>query len=144
MPDRELAELHGIPADRVPQAWPEVADWIAEACASMKGRYSPGDVLDALLSKDWQLWLARKDGKTVACCVTQIVNYPRKRYGRINIGCGAGREDWQHFRHTLEEWAKAHGCHGMETDARPGWERVFTDYTKTHVFLERSFNDGQL
>jgi hypothetical protein len=127
-----LADFRGIPHDQILSVWPGVVHWIEAACDT-NGKYHQNDILTALLNRDMQLWTYGTD----AVCVTEIIQYPRKKYARILIGTGRGRANWQHCRETIETWAKAQGCHGIESLARNGWKRIFKDYSQTHLLLEK-------
>jgi hypothetical protein len=92
-----------------------------------------------------QLWVW-KTYAVKACIVTQIINYPQKRYCRLNIVTGVNRDDWKDSISIIEAWAKSQGCHGMESIAREGWWRVFIrllrGWKKTHIFIEKDFING--
>ncbi len=87
-----------------------------------------------------QLWAA-VDGKNIeAVCVTEIIRYPRKRFANVLILTGRNRERWQGlYQSSIEAWAKAESCDGVESLARLGWQRVFPDYRASHVKLEKTF-----
>lgn len=133
----------GIRKDLVGECWPHVFDLIAKACSGSYGRLTPGAVLSDLKSGDMQLWVTHDGGRIAACFVTTIIDYPLKRYCRILIATGRGRQRWQHFMPVLESWARQQGCAGMESIARKGWTRVLAvfGWRQTHVFLEKTFSD---
>lgn len=128
----------GILHTEIESVWPEVRPFIASACERMSGRMDEEDVKRFLLSGDMQLWVNRKEEIT-AVCVTEVINYPKKKACRIFIGTGKNRRDWQNYRWVIEEWARSQGCDGMESFARKGWARIFTDYKSTHIILEKGF-----
>jgi hypothetical protein len=129
----------GIPYTSVDEVWKDVLPWIESACKSARGKFEPDDYRLALIARDMQLWTYRDKHGVAAVCVTEIVKYPRKKYCRIVIGTGRNRKAWQDYRKTIEEWAVSQGCDGMESFARKGWARIFTDYQTTHIVLERQF-----
>jgi hypothetical protein len=76
----------------------------------------------------------------LAVCVTEVINYPRKKYARVMILTGKERKKWMDlYRESIEKWAIGIGCDGVESLARKGWEREFKDYDATHVLLEKEF-----
>lgn len=133
------SELLGVPSQCVPKIWPAILPWIVNACESMNGRIHAADFFIALLNKDKQLWVSVRDDIIEACCITEIVNYPHKKYCVVNIVTGHGRLHWQKFMDHIETWALTQGCDGIEAIARTGWERIMKHWTKSHVFLEREF-----
>lgn len=132
----------GIPYTDIDSVWMEILPWIEIACRKSKYRYLPEDIYKFLLDREMQLWVWKK--QTIeACCVTEITNYPRKKYAQIRIGCGRNRKDWQQCVLTLEEWAKSEKCDGIESIAREGWWKAFyrflKGWEKTHIFIEKEF-----
>lgn len=131
-----MAELYGIPAPKVEGVWGEIYPLIHAACE--RGRiYHAEDIFAGLMERRMQLWVARREGKIIALAVTSISEMPRRKICELLIGTGTGREEWQHHRHTIEQWAKSQGCAAMYCLARKGWARVFNDYRMTHVLLEK-------
>lgn len=133
--------LEAITPDRLEKVWPEVVVWVVKACETSNGRYMAADVKRLIANKSFQLWRA-KDGESIGVCVTEIIDYPHKRYCRIVIGTGTGRDQWQGYIKEIEAWARSRGCHGMESIAREGWWRAFFKFLgwkKTHIYIERAF-----
>lgn len=132
----------GIPYTEIDLVWEGVLPWIEIACRASNGRYLPEDIYQAILRRDMQLWVWKNNG-IEACCVTEIVNYPQKKYAQIRIGCGRNRKDWQQCVLILEEWAKSNQCDGIESIAREGWWRAFYRFLggweNTHIFIEKAF-----
>lgn len=125
----------GIPSAKVPEIWP-FAEELVSSAVERSGELSAQDILDALLSRNMQLWAAFDNGLK-AIAVTEIQVLPRKKLGSILICTGEGRKEWEYALSIIEDWARSEGCTGMKLLARPGWERVLKDYRKTHVLLEK-------
>lgn len=120
-----MIEIIAIPAPATVAAWPEAIKHLAEPIALSRGCYEPEDVFGYCQKGDMQLWLVAEDEAVLAACVTEIVNYPRKRVVRA-VFCG-GREmsKWLGLMDsTLEGWSKGWGCTGIELLGRRGWSRV--------------------
>ena len=128
----------GIPHSEIDAVWPVIAPWIGEACLRAKGRYDAEDVRQWLLKRDWQLWVFY-DPEIIACCCTEIVDYPQKRYCRVAMAAGAGLHKWARHMQTIESWAISKGCHGMELGGRLGWKRIFPEWENNNLFLEKEF-----
>ncbi|KVU10659.1 hypothetical protein WK62_05185 [Burkholderia ubonensis] len=129
--------LYGIPAASIPEVWGEVCPWIAAACRTSRGKFDENDILRGLLDRDDQLWIW-KTPTAFAVGVTRLVHYPKQMVCTVRIVTGRNRREWeQQCVEQIEAWAKAQGCHAMELQARPGWEKVLAGYDKTHVYLEK-------
>lgn len=131
----------GVPHTQIDEVWPHVEAMIEVACRTGNGRYAPEDILAAIKNRDMQAWIYL-DAEIELVCITEIVNYPRRKYCRILIATGKNRKKWEHHIEDIEAWAKAQGCDGMETYARKGWWRVFyrpRGWNLTHFFIERDF-----
>ena len=131
--------LYGIPAHLVDEVWDEVRPWIAAACKTSRGKFDENDIRIGCLEREDQLWIWRTE-TAFAVGITRIVNYPKKSVCSLRIVTGRNMKEWYlPCLETIEKWAKANGCHAMEFQARPGWERMIRPlgYDKTHLYLER-------
>jgi len=129
-----------VPSDKVERIWTKVVPQIAKACLSSRGRYQSSDIKKFLLARKCQLWVAAEGKEILAVCVTEIVNYPRKKYVRVMILTGEQKEKWlMEYKNGIEGWAREVGCDGVESLARKGWSKIFKDYDMTHVMLEKEF-----
>ena len=129
--------LYGIPAHVIDDVWDEVRPWIAAACKTSRGKFDENDIRIGLLTGDDQLWIWRTD-TAYAVGVTRVNVYPKQKVCSIRIVTGRHRHEWERpAMATIEAWAREQGCHAMELQARPGWERTLPDYDKTHVYLEK-------
>jgi hypothetical protein len=128
-----------IPSEKLEAVWPSVAPWINRACESMNGRMNALDWYESIKSRDNQLWVSARDGVIEAVTVTEILCYPHKKYLHINIVVGHDRANWQRFMREMETFARAKGCSGIQSLARPGWKRILKDWDASHVFLEKEF-----
>lgn len=105
---------------------------------AVRGRLLARDVLDLVLAGRMQLWVAHEPPEAIrAVCLTEVIDYPRKRVCRIVALFGRGFRAWVPMRGEIEAWARRQGCGAMEAVARLGWARVAPDYELTHVFLEK-------
>lgn len=118
--------------------WAEVTPWL-ERALKRNTRYDVDDVKGLIFNGSFQLWLA-VDSEIQAVCVTELLQYPQEKWARVLILTGRKRGAWQGiYKDTIEKWAKAEKCTGVESFARKGWARVFKDYSLTHVMLEKRF-----
>jgi hypothetical protein len=132
--------LYGIQIAEIEAVWPEVRPWIEAACKRNRGKYDAADILAGLLTGEDQLWIW-KSPTAFAVGITRLANYPKQRVCLIRIVTGTNASEWQQpAMETIEQWAKASGCHAMELCARPGWSRRMRaqGYEETHRFIEKA------
>jgi len=108
---------------RVPDCWPQVAEWVAKALEHGGVIYCPADILRALLTRDMQLWLAWDGEALRACCVTRLASYPKLRVCCVLIIGGDGVDDWLMFSKDIEAWAQESGAQAIEGVGRLGWRK---------------------
>ncbi len=130
--------LWGVQASEVQDMWALVQDMIGEAL-ERGGSHTLEEVLDDITSGRGQLWAAWSHEEGIlGCMITFVVPHPLKTVCRIWMCVGRERKRWVHHLATIEAWAKEAGCTSVIAVVRPGWEKVLTDYRKTHVTLERT------
>jgi hypothetical protein len=132
-----MLALDGVPAAAVPLLWPCARRFVERALDEGGGHLLAEDVLAALLRREMQLWVLRRDGSVVGALVTEIVRWPRRSVCRLALaGAEDGlREEWLSWRGLIERWARAEGCDAMEIYGRPGWARIVPSARK-RVVLE--------
>ena len=114
----------GVVAEDVDTLWPQIQQYVERAVAESRGECSVEDIREFLNERVMQLWIAYESNRQVkACMVTQLVNYPRKKFLRIVLLSGDGMNDWQYGWDFVETWARHHGCNGVESFARRGFVR---------------------
>ena len=118
--------------------WPRIVSWIIPAIDRGSGRYTVADIYNAISQKSMVAFVLYQDGEATAVCVVEIITYPAKKAISIVIMVGQGREDWLHHLTQIEDFGRERDCQIIEAWARPGWERVLPDWTKTHVLLEKN------
>ena len=100
--------------------WQEVAYLVDKAADWGRGEYVGEDVLVMVSEKKMQLWLFRdEDGKVVLVCVTQILEFPRRKV--CNIYALAGRrmaEMWALFSLQGRKWLEVNGVEEIQTTCR--------------------------
>ena len=66
--------------------------------------------------------------------VTEIVDYPKRAVCRIWLA-GGEMDELIEAEKSIVEWARSHGCDGMEIIGRKGWERQLKDYKAASTVL---------
>ncbi len=126
------------PTDPVdlPKDWPLYAPLVRRALEAGEGSYNERDVLFALLAGQWRLWIYGELGAAPASiCITEIVNFPRKRKCLLRYIAG----EWRHFQkylNLMETYARGEGCNLIEAYMRKGLGRMLPpDWTTRHVIM---------
>jgi hypothetical protein len=124
--------LTGIPHSEVLKVWPHASDLLNKSIEMSGGRLSQATVLDALLNREMQLWLAPE-----GAMVTQIVTYPTGIKVMLLLLVGGVMEKWLHLLPQVEAWGRSKGCDISELPrGRKGWSKVLKDYNMM-VFMEK-------
>ena len=128
-----------VPREHIPVVWESIKGF-AERCAIYTyGRFTAKDMLEGLLTKDQQLWIAF-DGKAIhGFWVTEVVEYPQIKVLALHFVGGRRFKEWLPDGFPkLQKFAKELGCSKMESYGRPGWEKMWQDhgYKKQFVFYE--------
>lgn len=124
--------------------WPDVQDRLDALCKKfMGGKYEAGDLLEACRSGEMQMWLAidQEARKICGVCLTEVVVYPRGKWGRVWFLAGERMQEWLPFLCNIEAWFRAEGCVGVTTGGRREWVRVLGrfGYEGETVALDRRF-----
>lgn len=124
--------LVGIPYDKVLEEWPKASRLLRRSIEMSDGRLSHITVLDALLNREMQLWLAPQ-----GAMVTQVVTYPTGLKVMLLLLVGGVMKSWLHLLPQVEDWAREQGCEMSELPrGRKGWARILKGYG-TMVFMEK-------
>jgi hypothetical protein len=136
-----LGSLRQVPPLAVLHEWPRVAPLIREALERGEGSYLEADVAMACMGGLWGLWLVERDGQVAALCVSEIINFPRKKKCLLRYLAG----DWETIEAhipDIEAYARAQGCHMLEGYARRGWARRMGDWEQRYVILQKELVDA--
>lgn len=119
----------------IPLIWGKIAHLVEQACIAGNNKYSTHYFLQILLQDVAQLWMDENN----SAIITDVINFPHKKYARLIMGMGENSQDLASFIITFEEWAKLNGCHGVLSEMRLGLTPSFKDagWQKTHVLMEK-------
>lgn len=132
------AEFFQLPPDTIEALWPRIAKRILSGVERSSGRITEQNAFDLLRSGKWQCWTYWEGTECLAVVITRLnIESSGIKTLEAIMASGDHRERWQRLAvDHLKEFAKSEGCKLFELIARPGWERVFTEFKKTHVMLE--------
>tara|TARA_R110000737_G_scaffold162072_2_gene189945 strand:- start:540 stop:977 length:438 start_codon:yes stop_codon:yes gene_type:complete len=134
----EMANLFQVSLGEIDEVWPHVEPLIADAL-ERSSQHTSKDIYNDLQTGNCHLWVADhvRDG-ILGVMVTYLVTTELARICRIFLCVGEQRRRWIHHLGGVEDWARENGCKSVIAVVRPGWEKVMTDYRKTHVTLEKT------
>lgn len=114
-----------LKADEVKALWPALLPHIERALEGGFDEMLSDDVLEQASEGLMQVWSVG----TVAVCVTQVVEYPRKKV-LVAAFCGGteGPQWWTDLDLTLETFAADNGCQEVRWIGRDGWLRRLKGY----------------
>lgn len=117
-----------VPLEHVLDVWPAVAEYIQNALEYTRGRYELEDVLERVENGEFLLWIAFDGERIKGCVITDMMQYPRKKFLGCPFVTGDEFASWkQPMFEMLQRFARDNNCEGIEATARPGWSRVFKD-----------------
>jgi hypothetical protein len=117
-----------IPREHVSGCWESVEGHLAKAAEYTYGRFEVGDILDAILDYDYNLWIAFDDDGVHGAVVTKFMHYPRRKYLDMVFTGGERLSEWKDpMLKLLQAWAFDNGCDGIESTGRPGWAKIFAN-----------------
>jgi len=133
-----MIDISFVPKEYVDSCWEQIEDYLKGAADYTHGRYEVRDIYWAIVDYDHQLWIAFDGDEIKGAVVTNIVNYPRKRYLCMSFCGGIELEKWKDpMLKMLRHWAFDNRCDGIEATARPGWAKIFKN--DGHVPLWHTF-----
>ena len=126
----------GVISSELPQYWGRVDGFIASGLAEGENL---DHILERLIARSCQLWIAHDAETVIAACITEIVTIGgRKVFNIISVG-GTRMPEWLPHMATLEAFARSHGCSAMRfEEIRPGWQRILKDFHVTKINLEKA------
>lgn len=123
-----------VPTEDVPNVWGLVEPLLAasaERCGERLGHW-----VNLLAAGNMQLWIAWSD-RVEAAVVTEIVTSQTEKTCNV-VACGGfTARRWVHLLNDIEDWARANGCTLARIVGREGWQRMFPDYERVGVVLDK-------
>ena len=106
--------------------------WIESALKKGGNTHNFKDIVDGVMSGDFQLWMGSN-----GCAVTEIVVYPNKKVLHVFLAGGEqgqGIEQITDMHDDAMAWGKAQGCDGMTVTGRRGWKKILQPKGWTEQF----------
>ena len=130
-----------VPPENLGLVWQKVEPLLKPAIDLSGGRYTVDSTRSAITKQDMQLWIAFTDeAEILAAMTSSITVYPAKQMLSV-VHCGGRMLGlWLHTMSTVEQWAKEHGCTGVEITGRAGWAKALPGYARAGTLIERNFS----
>ena len=119
--------IEGIKGESVEVWWPLVEEYLITALEYSLGEYSIGDIKNACISKNMQLWV-KIGKKTKGAFVTKIAKYPQKNLLIVILLGGDEFQEWRDEADALlNAFGKENNCEYVELFGRKGWGKMLKD-----------------
>ena len=119
--------IEGIKGENIEAWWPLVQEYLITALEHGLGEYGIGDIKNACLERDMQLWV-KMDREVQGAFVTKIAKYPQKNLLCVILLGGDKFKEWRDEADALlNAFGKEHNCEYVELFGRKGWGRALKD-----------------
>jgi hypothetical protein len=116
-----------LPKD-LKEFWPKIKDHLMKSVKYTYGRYNLQNIHDAILHRNYHLWVVCVDGVYKGAVVTNITEYPQKKFLCMHFTGGYDLKEWkQPMLDKLRKFAIDMNCDGIESSGRPGWVKIFSN-----------------
>ena len=138
-------ELVKVPTKELDKVWGLIEKDIKQSLL-FSGQLSNAEfVLKTAKEGKFQIWIlwdkVQKTSveKYFGVVITEIVEKPLGKVCHIYMMTGRQRHKWQYLIKDIEKFAQEEKCSVMELIARPGWQKILSQfgYKRTHVVLEK-------
>jgi hypothetical protein len=146
MSEAQDIRISAIRPEFVDTLWPEVVRLLEPSVETSRGKYSIGDVREAVLSGELVLWLVWKDDRPVAFYTTRLIEYPNRRAMAMDWVGGNGIFSWMDAALSeMEAHARRNGCQHLEGFGRLAWGRLLKrrGWEPEYVAYRMELTDGQ-
>ena len=119
--------IEGIRGENIDAWWHLVQEYLITALEYGLGEYSIGDIKNACISRDMQLWVIF-DTEVRGAFITKIAKYPQKNLLCVILLGGKEFHKWRDEADALlNAFGKEHNCEYIELFGRIGWGKVLKD-----------------
>jgi len=119
--------IEGIKGENIEAWWALVQEYLITALEYGLGEYSIGDIKNACISRDMQLWV-KIDREVKGAFITKIAKYPQKNLLCVILLGGKEFHKWRDEADALlNAFGKENNCEYIELFGRKGWGKVLKD-----------------
>ena len=126
----------------VPAVWPMCKDLLAKSFFRHVHTYGVDDLYDPLLTGEFQLWAAVRDGQVIGAAVTVIEEGRKaKVLSVLNLG-GEDIKDWiASLDKAFTLFARQNNCLAYEAVTRKGFSRLVPGFIEDGVVYVKFVNE---
>ena len=135
---QQLSGLFYIPPQQLETEWRNAAPLIRLAQKRIERKATMADIYDELERGINQMWVVKKEGRSIAAMTTTIEAHPRATVLKILLIGGFNMQEWlMPALNVIKDAAKKLGCDTIEADGRLGWAKHapkcgFKEITRTY------------
>jgi hypothetical protein len=119
--------MYGVLHHSVDSVWGDVLPYLQATLDAGGNKFTPAWIKQRIESRDYQLWVAYRDGEFVMFGITEICVYPEKKACKMLFGGGILYSEYASHVSIIEDWARSNGCHSIELQGRKGWNKVLAE-----------------
>lgn len=125
-----------VPA-QIERVWPDVLPYLNRVDDY---HLTLDDFKLALINGDMQLWLGIWDRQICCACITHIMDHQTARVLEV-LHMGGDGANWPDLMYDVEAFARSESCTHIEIKGRPGWAKIFTEYTELYRTFSKELTD---
>jgi hypothetical protein len=130
-----MITVNRISRTRLPFFWLKLEPLITRALNRSQGELDSGDVRDAALRDQMQIWVVRDDLKLVGVASTEVVSYPKYDALRVVTLSGEGMDSWvADLFATLQSFALSIHALKLEAYGRKGFVKKLETFGFVPVY----------
>jgi len=123
-----MIEVSLVPTQFIDTCWAQIEPFMERAAKYTYGRYTSDDIYDSVVEHNYQLWVAFDETGIKGAVVTNIGIYPKRKLLTMAFCGGQDLKEWKDpMLSLLQRFAKDMGCDGIESTARAGWAKIFSN-----------------
>lgn len=125
--------------DAAVDAWPKIEGYLSDALERDGWKLGPADLLQQVAEGLTGLYVIEDDetGEILGAVAAEVQEYQRVTVFNIAFCGGRDLYRWAGLLAAMEQEAVRLGCPIVRITGRPGWGRVFPDYSEVHRVFER-------
>lgn len=132
--------LQGIHTSQLDDVWPQVEGWVHAAVLKSQHDYTVQDIKEFIRNRSMQLWVWYEGDEIVACLVSTIIVFPRRKVCSLPFIGGRAMRKWltSEVEEIVAQWAREQGCSQFEGYCRDGWLRLLPHWNKVWTTMRRN------
>jgi hypothetical protein len=128
-----------ITGDEAETLWPMAMKLLEPAIEREGKNVSEASLYQDLALGKMGLFLVRDDAAhdILAVILCEVIDFPNVSIFSFAYLAGKDHERWKHLIAHFESIARQRGCTRLRIPGRPGWQRVYPEFTERYRVLEK-------